>query len=134
VITTEDRLEILELYGVQSHAVDGGDGEAWAATYAEDGVFESPTYQLTARGRDELRAFAENSNGAALARGEQFRHVVTGIVLDEIEEGRVRARAYMTILATTAEGSRVDRSLVVHDELVRVAGSWLFRERKVYRD
>jgi len=128
------RLDILDLYARQSHAVDSGNGDAWADTYTQDGVFQSPTYQLTARGHAELSAFARTSNDAALARGEQFRHLITGIALTPAGPDRIDAMAYLTILATTKEGSRVDRVLVLHDVLRRVGDEWLFASREVFRD
>lgn len=133
-IPAQDRLDILDLYARQSHAVDSSDGDGWAATYTEDGVFESPTYKLTARGRTELKEFAEKSNGSALERGEQFRHLITAVVLEPVGQGRIDAKAYLTIIATTKDGSRIDRSLVVIDELRKDDGQWLFLSRKTYRD
>lgn len=133
-IDLADRLEILDLYARQSHAVDSSDGEGWASTYTEDGVFHSPTYNLSARGRADLSDFARSSNDAAYARGEQFRHVVSAIVLTPAGEGRIDSKAYLVILATAKEGTRIDRSLVLHDELRRVEGRWLFSSRMSYRD
>ncbi|CAN5232003.1 hypothetical protein BH11ACT2_BH11ACT2_06000 [soil metagenome] len=133
-IDVVDRLDILDLYARQSHAVDGGDGDAWARTYTRTGTFSSPTYNLTATGHDELKQFAEVSNGTALARGEQFRHLVTAIAMAPAEPGAIAVRAYLTITATTSEGSRVDRSLVMIDRLEREGGRWLIASRSVHRD
>jgi len=133
-IDIADRLDIYDLYARQSQAVDNGDGEGWAATYTEDGVFESPTYELVARGGGELSAFARDSNSAALERGEQFRHVVSSIVLVPESDGSVSARAYLMILATNVNGTRIDRSVVMHDRLVKVGDAWLFSARKTVRD
>lgn len=133
-IDIADRLDIYDLYARQSQAVDSSDGDGWAASYTEDGVFESPTYRLVARGREELKAFAESSNNAALERGEQFRHVISSIVLTPEADGSVSSRAYLMILATDGNGTRIDRSTVVHDRLTKADGAWLFSSRRTARD
>lgn len=129
-----DRLAIEALYARQSHAVDESDGAGWAATFTAEGVFESPTYRLTARGTDELAAFARSSNERARAQGRQFRHVVSGIWLAPDGHDRVRGRAYLMILVTDGEGSRVDRSLVLEDTVILTEEGWRFALRSVHRD
>jgi SnoaL-like domain len=132
--SVEDRLAIFDLYARQSHRIDGGDAAGWAASFTEDGTFISPTYQLTATGPLELKAFAESSNGAARARGEQFRHLLDNVVFEVIDADQIRVEAYLVIFATTAEGSRVDRTVLVFDDLIRVEGQWLIQLRRVVRD
>jgi ketosteroid isomerase-like protein len=132
-ITVEDRLAIGDLYARQSHLIDGGDADGWAATFTADGVFESPTYRLTATGRAELAKFAADSNGAATARGVQLRHWIGQLVIDPTDTG-AGVLAYLVIVATSAEGSRIDRSLRVVDVLARTAGGWRVASRKVFRD
>ena len=132
-LTLEDRLAILDLYARQSHLIDGGDADGWAATFTEDGAFESPTYRLTATGRAELAKFAADSNGAALARGVQLRHWIGQVVIDPTDGG-ADVQAYLVIVATSREGSRIDRSLQVIDVLARAGGAWRVASRKVFRD
>jgi hypothetical protein len=132
-ISVEDRLAILDLYARQSHLIDGGDAGGWAATFTAEGVFQSPTYRLTAAGPAELAKFAADSNGAALARGVQLRHWIGQVVIDPTHGG-ADVRAYLVIVATSREGSRIDRSLRVVDVLARTAGGWRVDSRKVFRD
>ena len=134
VITVEDRLAIMDLFARQSHCIDGGDAAGWAATYAPDGSFHSPTYKLTATGRAALTDFAENSNSGAKARGEQFRHHVSAVMLTPKTASEVTSVSYLMILATTLDGTRVDRSVRMFDELVKVEGEWLVASRTVLRD
>ena len=134
VITVEDRLAIMDLFVRQSHCIDGGDAAGWAATYAPDGSFHSPTYKLTATGRAALTDFAENSNSGAKARGEQFRHHVSAVMLTPKTASEVTSVSYLMILATTLDGTRVDRSVRMFDELVKVEGEWLVASRTVLRD
>jgi hypothetical protein len=130
---TEDRFEILDLYARQSHFIDGGDAAGWAATFTEQGSFHSPTYGLTVTGWAELEKFAAESNGAAWERGDQLRHWLDQIVIDLTPEG-AQVQAYLLIVATSSQGSRIDRSLRVADELAQVEGRWRVASRRVFRD
>ncbi|MCU1476389.1 MAG: hypothetical protein JWQ64_1082 [Subtercola sp.] len=139
-IDVVDRLDILDLYARQAHAIDSGRAGDWAQCFTADGVFVSPTYNLTATGRPELTAFAESSNSAALARGDQLRHWLDAIIMTPTGAGTggdidaVHVEAYLMILATSAAGSRVDRSLRVLDDLRRVDAEWYLSSRTVFRD
>ena len=133
-MTIEDRLDIVDLYARQSHAIDGGDAVGWARTFTEDGRFESPTFRLTAVGHDELERFARSSNDAALARGEHLRHWIDAVVMTRIDDLATHVEAYLMILATSAQGSRVDRSVRVIDDLAKVDDEWLLTSRVVLRD
>jgi hypothetical protein len=134
LLSVDDRLAILDLYARQSHRIDGGDAAGWAATFTTAGTFISPTYQLTANGPSELQAFAESSNGPARARGEQFRHLLDNVVFTVIDADHVQVEAYLIIFATTTSGSRIDRTVLVFDDLIRVEGQWLVQLRRVVRD
>lgn len=133
-VSIADRMAIEALYTRQSHAVDESDSRDWAATFTADGVFESPTYRLTARGTNELEAFARSSNERAREAGRQFRHVITSIRLAPDGPQRLRSRAYLMILVTDGEGSRVDRSLVIEDAILLTDQGWQVALRTVRRD
>ena len=40
-LSAQDNFEIQQLYARYNIAIDGGDGEAWAATFTPDGAFQS---------------------------------------------------------------------------------------------
>ena len=46
----------------------------------------------------------------------------------------VTSVSYLMILATTLDGTRVDRSVRMFDDLVKVEGEWLVASRTVLRD
>lgn len=133
-LSAADRLEIFDLYARQSHAIDGGEAQAWAFTFTPEGRFESPTFQLTATGHRELTDFAKNSNNLALGRGEQLRHWTNSLVLDALGPDDVQARGYLLIIAVSAGQSRIDRSLVIADRLTRTPAGWRLVSRVVIRD
>ena len=61
-LTTQDYIDIEQLYSQYNHAIDGCDAEGWAATFTPDGVFQRFT------GREALvgfvRQWCEKMNGA----------------------------------------------------------------------
>src|SRR5262249_54463125 len=50
-LSTQDYIDIEQLYATYNHAIDSGDGEAWAATFTADGTFNKFT------GHDQLGGF-----------------------------------------------------------------------------
>ena len=52
-LSTQDYIDIEQLYATYNHAIDGCDAEAWAATFTPDGVFQRYT------GREALIGFVK---------------------------------------------------------------------------
>jgi 3-phenylpropionate/cinnamic acid dioxygenase small subunit len=134
-IPITDRLDILDLYARQSHAIDGGDFAAWAATFTPDGLFTSSTFGVTAVGTQELIEFAKHAAQVAEGRKVELRHWV-GQVAMRPSNGTdiVEVSAYMLIVATSRNTSTIDRSLRIEDNLARTTPGWLFAKRIVLRD
>ncbi len=62
-LTTEDRLDILDLSARYNHAIDYGDAEGWADCFLPDGAFGS-TWQTRFAGRAALVDFARQAAAA----------------------------------------------------------------------
>ncbi|GAA4879498.1 nuclear transport factor 2 family protein [Saccharopolyspora cebuensis] len=123
--------EVLDLLGRQSHAIDGGDGPGWAATFTADGVFRSPTYPEPVRGRAALTRFA----AAFAPANPRTRHVVTGTCVDPGGADALVARSTLLVVRTESDGAvRILRVATLRDRLVRVDGRWLIAERAVSVD
>jgi 3-phenylpropionate/cinnamic acid dioxygenase small subunit len=133
-IPLQDRVDIDDFYTRQIKLIDAGEADGWAQTFTPEGVFESPTYDLVARGRGELAEFVRLSNARAADRGELFRHWMSSTVVTRVDVDQVAVHAYVMILAVGKAGTRVDRSLTVDDVLVREGGEWLMMSRRVHRD
>lgn len=129
MLTTEDRLEIQELYARYNHAIDFGDGPAWAACFSADGTFESGGTVTT--GPDALAGFA-----SAFPTRLKARHWTNNLVLDEGPDG-VSGKCYLQLLRLTP-GERPPASVlttaIYHDRLTRTADGWRFASRKVVGD
>lgn len=123
-LSTEDRLELADLYARYSWAFDEGRAGEWAALFAPDGAFVMPgRAKLT--GHDELRAFAARMHG----QNAGIRHLVSGLTIEPGGEG-ARGRAYVVVLVP-AEGSGF-RALTqgsYDDRFVSRPEGWRFQTR-----
>ncbi|MCA9847355.1 MAG: nuclear transport factor 2 family protein [Dehalococcoidia bacterium] len=119
----EDRLAIQELIARYNHAIDGGDPDGWAATFAPDGTFES---------RGEVHAGTEQL--ATFARGFQqrlpgARHWNNNLVIDG-DGDQATTTCYLQLWR---EGQLASEGRYV-DTLRKIDGQWRFASRKVVRD
>ncbi len=122
-------------YALQSHLIDSGDADAWAATFTADGAFHSPTYPAPVLGRRDLSAFARRFTETARAAGEVHRHVVTNVVLHPGGAEEAQVSAYLQVIATDSGGdTRILRFTTVHDRLRREDGRWRVHRRDIARD
>ena len=127
-LSTEDRLAILDLIARYNHALDAGDKEAYAATWAEDGVFELGA-QETVRGRAAIRDRFAN----APPEGVRIRHWTANPVI-EGDGDRATLRLYVMTLRIDAHGRQVGFSGLYDDRLERVNGAWKFTHRRLIPD
>ena len=122
-LALEDRLAVTELIALHGHLVDGGELDRCDEVFTSDVV-----YDLSDFGQGEvtgLTAFKE----AALARGAKnpVAHHVTNVVIEEVADGRVRARSKG--LGIMADGSC--GSVTYEDVVVRGEAGWRICRRKV---
>jgi 3-phenylpropionate/cinnamic acid dioxygenase small subunit len=123
-----------QLYGRQSHLIDGADATGWAHTFTPDGEFHSPSYPEPVVGTEELTAFAERFAAGARAAGEVHRHIVTNLVIERGADAAV-VRAYLQIVATALGGaSRLVRMTTFTDRVQLTEGQWRIARRDVRRD
>jgi uncharacterized protein (TIGR02246 family) len=136
-----DRAEIEALMWRYARALDTGDGEAYAATYTEDGQFG--TGPNATKGREALKALA-GGTGAAAAGGAprpQLYHMTANHFIEFIDADHARIHAYYITTAgapPAAAGAggeqtgprvvAVGRSI---DTLVRTSDGWRIQIRDV---
>jgi hypothetical protein len=131
-LNTVDRLEILELLSAYAHAVDSGDGKAYADCFTKDGIIELQSTGLHVQGRDALAKFAREDH----ARSGAARHLTNSPI---IEGGSNHATidVYLLRLFQDRSGDN-QRGLGVvgryHDTLQRIDGYWCFARREVFID
>lgn len=130
MLSEADHREIERLYARYNFAIDSGDADGWAAVFAPDGVFRASS---VLEGREALREFARAKPQRMERDGlHRMQHVNTSILVDG-EGDHATGVCYLVLLAQeTPEGAPVVRKMGMYeDELVRVAGQWLFHSRAV---
>jgi uncharacterized protein (TIGR02246 family) len=128
-LTVEDHLEIQNLVARYCHAIDSGDGDAFAAAFTESGVLDAGQLQL--EGRPALRTFAEQLPQVHRAP----RHVASNLVIDGDGDGAtLQAYVQMFVLAGEPPRQEIAASGRYADELVREDGRWVFTRRVFTRD
>ncbi|GAA1198619.1 nuclear transport factor 2 family protein [Prauserella alba] len=130
-ISTETLARLHQLYGAQSHFIDDGNADAWAATFTPDGEFHSPSYPEPVVGTTALTAFADE-----FARQEGVtRHVLTNLFATRQGPDELLVRAYLQLVHTQQAGpSTVVRQTTVTDRVVRSTVGWRISRRTVRRD
>lgn len=129
MLTTDDRLEIQQLYSKYNHAFDFGKGEAWAACFTPDGVFES---QMSGKvnGSAALTEF-----GTAFSQRLKARHWTNNLVV-EPAEGGASGTCYLMLLrlAKDDKPTSMAATAVYNDRLVKTGDGWRFASRSVTGD
>jgi hypothetical protein len=118
-----DTLEILQLAARYNHAIDYGDPEAWAGTFAEDGVFNAGPETVT--GHEALAKFA-----AGFMSGAQHwtnNHIVEG------DGEQATHTCYLNLIRTSTGANSVITGRY-NDSLKKIDGQWRFTERTVSPD
>ena len=138
----EDRAMIEDLQARYLFALDFRDPDAYAATFAEDGVLDYGMGKIT--GRDAIREMvvgmrasaerqrAEDTSGLRPAAG---RHNISNIVVD-IDGNRATGTAYWFHMgnANAERSAQLNSFGHYEDEMVKVEGEWLFSLRKIYNE
>lgn len=138
----EDRAMIEDLQARYLFALDFRDPDAYAATFAEDGVLDYGMGKIT--GRDAIREMvvgmrasaerqrAEDTSGLRPAAG---RHNISNIVVD-IDGNRATGTAYWFHMgnANAERSAQLNSFGHYEDEMVKVEGKWLFSLRKIYNE
>jgi uncharacterized protein (TIGR02246 family) len=133
-----DRAEIQELMWRYVRALDSLDADAYASVFTEDGKFSSG--QSAEAGRPALKKMVEGLKAGRdqrAAAGEQsapMYHVITNAHIEFTGKDTARYHSYwMTVFGAAGQGStpRVAAAGRGVDELVRVDGQWLIKDRNV---
>ena len=115
-LTTQDYIDIQQLYARYAHAIDNGDAEGYAALFTPDGSFNNNI------GRDALIAFIKNRNGA------NTRHLNMNLVITPAPGG-AKGAVYNVFLEVTATGAAVTGFSKYDDTMVKTGDGWRFKTR-----
>jgi hypothetical protein len=125
-LTTQDYVDIQQLYARYNHAIDSGDAEGWAATFTPDGVFNQRF-----KGRDGLLEFMkqwqEKMNGA------NRRHWNSNLLITPSAEG-ASGKVLLMLLDVSTKPPSIIMTGQYTDALVKTANGWRFKSRDVNND
>ncbi|MFE9119657.1 SRPBCC family protein [Streptomyces sp. NPDC007172] len=124
---------VQQFYARQMRLLDEGDGEAWAATFTEEGAFEQTSFTEPVRGRASI-ARAVRERPAAPA-GTVRRHWLGLPAAWRFPDGSVRT-GYDALVVSTTEGAApvIRLSTSCQDVLVADGDGWLVSHRHVGHD
>ena len=131
-LTAQDYVDIQQLYARYTHALDGGDGKAWADTFTVDGQIWSDTAlakypNYTLNGRNEIAAYVK---GPARQR-PRVGHGNSNLVITPTASGAT-GRVYLILYNLESNPPRVTGGGVYDDILVKTAEGWRFKKRSHY--
>lgn len=131
-LSAEDRFAIQDLFARYSWALDTGDPDALAATFAPDArlveeVFEDPDIW---EGHEGIKAMARHYMASPNFPGRQ--HHATMPLYEPTGPDSCRAKSFVFVTEVHGEPPMVLRfSGYYQDDLVRVGGQWLFKSRVI---
>jgi ketosteroid isomerase-like protein len=132
----DDRAEIEDLMARYLFALDFFDADAYAETFAEDGVLDWA--MGTVEGREAIRAEAAGmkaSMASVFGAETTIRHFVTNIAIS-VEGERASTRAAWFEAYNNGPDGAPKMGTFGHyeDELARIDGRWLFKRRRIVNE
>ena len=107
-LSTDDLVEIQQLYARYSWTIDAGDGEGWAATFTADGVFNTNV------GHDALVKFATTFHSGL---GTHVRHWNTNMMIAPTSDG-ARGQVYLVLMDFGTKPTSIAASATYSDVLI----------------
>ncbi len=136
----DDRAEIENISNRYMIAVDAGDIETVMSTWADDGVLDwvGGVERGKAAIRKAMSGFAGGRHvdipAGATSRPRTHHHILNHVI--DINGNTAKTIAYWFALTNNTPQKDVQLLYFGHyeDELVKVDGHWLFKQRKVYNE
>ncbi|MEV7618202.1 nuclear transport factor 2 family protein [Streptomyces sp. NPDC089799] len=128
--------QVQQFYARQMGLLDDGRPDEWAATFTEDAVFqEASRLNEPLRGRQTIRDSSRARKQRLADEKLDFRHWLGMLSVVPQEDGSLQTRAYALAMRVPRGGALdIFASVVMHDRLVRVDGTWQVRHRDLTHD
>jgi hypothetical protein len=118
-LTSDDLVEIQQLYARYNWTLDAGDAEGYASTFTADGVFNNNV------GHDAIVKFANTFHGGL---GAHVHHWNTNLMILPTPEG-ASGQVYLVLVDFANKPATIATSATYSDELVKTAEGWRFKKR-----
>lgn len=115
-LTTQDYIDIQQLYTKYNYAIDSGDVEAYVALYTADGTFNN------FQGQEGLRKFMSGRTAGST------RHWNTNLLITPTPEG-AKGAVYLLLVDVGATPPAITRAAKYDDVLVKTPQGWRFKTR-----
>lgn len=126
----EEKDAIRELLAEYCFRLDDGRFDEMAVLFAENGTWETAFGAAT--GRAAIADLACDIRARAAETRPRGIHLVTNIAI-ALDGGTARVRSNWTVVQNSPEGPKIGSGGAYYDELVKEAGDWRFRHRKIDR-
>jgi hypothetical protein len=140
MLSTGDKLEILDLYSRYIHTLNKGDGDGFAACFTADGIFNRPNGSKRANipatrtvGTDAIAQLIRKAyqDGSGLRRRSHANILIT----EGEAEGEARGEAsFLLIIASGAGPASIALTGIARDRFRRTSAGWRFAERDLILD
>jgi len=137
--------EIVEdLHSRYSHAIDDDRLEDWPALFTEDGKYRIATAENEARGlplpvlscdsRAMLRDRVQSLRHANIYEPQSYRHIISSIVLEQLDEKRVKSMASFLVIRIMQDGATIVFASGRYLDRIVLTPEPLYEERVVVCD
>ena len=129
-LTADDYIEIQQLYANYAHALDKGEGEAFASTFVLDGEF------IGGRGPgrgNEVRIPIKGDGLLKMGSNGGSRHFNANLVITPTPEG-AKGSVYLLLFNARTTPATIVETAIYDDTLVKTPQGWKFKKRIVWRD
>ena len=123
-LTTDDLVEIQQLYAKYNWTLDSGDSQGYAATFTPDGVFNNNV------GHDAIVKFADTFHAGL---GARVKHWNTNLMITPSPTG-ANGQVYLVLVDYSTKPPSIFTSASYSDELVKTAQGWRFKKRATKGD
>ena len=123
-LTTQDLVEIQQLYAKYNWTLDAGDSEGYASTFTPDGIFNNNN------GHDAIVKFAD---GFHAGLGSHVHHWNTNLLILPTPEG-AHGQVYLVLVDFGTKPASIATSASYSDDLVKTADGWRFKKRTTKGD
>src|SRR6187549_1706357 len=123
-LTTDDLVEIQQLYAKYNWTLDSGDSQGYAATFTPDGVFNNNV------GHDAIVKFADTFHAGL---GSHVRHWNTNLMITPSPTG-ASGQVYLVLVDFAVKPATIVTSASYSDELVKTPQGWRFKKRATKGD
>jgi hypothetical protein len=114
---------------------DDDDMDLLAGAFADGATLNHAIDGSTVNGPADIKEWMDQKREVFRSNGEQPRHMLANIVVEQDSETTASSRCYMTMMVTRSDGTvYAHHAGRYFDRYVRVGERWLFSERLIRVD